>query len=180
MTGPNRLTPTISKVELSDSPSRRAALVNGAPNLDSQTQMLVNGAPQWAFSDRIDPLPLASHGISLQAPRYRSVYFIDEGEALKSANTISGLWIADSESRRLQVIHAEMRPRFPVFSPGGRDLYFADEAAKVAGIWRARIGRDWRIESAEPLIPSEGSSPHDLTISADGSPRYGHPPTHPR
>jgi hypothetical protein len=29
MTGPNRLAATISKIELSDSPSRRAALVNG-------------------------------------------------------------------------------------------------------------------------------------------------------
>jgi Tol biopolymer transport system component/DNA-binding winged helix-turn-helix (wHTH) protein len=81
----------------------------------------------------------------------------------------SGVWIVDSESRDLHVIHAGVNPRFPVFAPDGWDLYFADTAAKVPGIWRARTGRDWKVENEEPLIPLEGAYPRDLTMSADGS-----------
>lgn len=84
-------------------------------------------------------------------------------------NSRPGLWIVNTESRELQQIYAGTGPRFPVFSPDGRDLYFADRTAKVAGLWHARIGREWKIESEEPLIPSDGAGPRDLTMSTDGS-----------
>ncbi len=80
----------------------------------------------------------------------------------------TGLWIVDSVTRKSNSIRAGASPRSPVFSPDGRDLYFADEGAKVSGIWHARTGRDWSVESAEPLIPTEGSSPRFLTMSSDG------------
>jgi Tol biopolymer transport system component/DNA-binding winged helix-turn-helix (wHTH) protein len=79
------------------------------------------------------------------------------------------LWIVDSKSRELHEIQTGRTPRYPVISPDGRDLYFADDTASVPGIWRARMGRDWKVESAEPLNPSEGASPLYLTVSADGS-----------
>jgi Tol biopolymer transport system component/DNA-binding winged helix-turn-helix (wHTH) protein len=81
----------------------------------------------------------------------------------------SDVWIVDSESRELHAISVGTFPQFPVFSPDGRDLYFADRDAKVPGLWRARTGRAWKIESEEALIPSEGANPRDITISADGS-----------
>ncbi len=80
----------------------------------------------------------------------------------------ASLWVVDSESRELHEIHAGTFPAYPVLSPDGRDLYFADEAAKVAGIWHARTGRDWKVENAESLIPSAGGYSSDLTMSADG------------
>jgi hypothetical protein len=47
MTGPNRLAATISKVELSDSPSRRAALVNGPVETNA---LDVLAAPAWEWT----------------------------------------------------------------------------------------------------------------------------------
>jgi Tol biopolymer transport system component/DNA-binding winged helix-turn-helix (wHTH) protein len=81
----------------------------------------------------------------------------------------STVWIVDSRSRELHSISVGRFPQFPVFSPDGRDLYFADPNAKVPGLWRARTGRDWKVETEEPLIPSQGANPRDLTISTDGS-----------
>jgi Tol biopolymer transport system component/DNA-binding winged helix-turn-helix (wHTH) protein len=79
------------------------------------------------------------------------------------------LWVIDSETREARRIDAGKNPRSPVFSADLRDLYFAEDAAKIRGIWRARTGRDWKVESSEPLIPFEGASLRGLTISADGS-----------
>jgi Tol biopolymer transport system component/DNA-binding winged helix-turn-helix (wHTH) protein len=82
---------------------------------------------------------------------------------------LAGLWVVDSQTRGLSILHAGTLPQYPVFSPDGRDLYFADEAAKVPGIWHARMGRNWAIESTEPLIPSGGAYSVHLNLSADGS-----------
>jgi hypothetical protein len=79
------------------------------------------------------------------------------------------IWVVDSVTREPRQIHAGNSPRSPVFSVDSRHLYFADEAAKIQGIWRATTGRDWKVESLEPLIPLEGANPRGLTISADGS-----------
>lgn len=85
-----------------------------------------------------------------------------------SPQSRTGLWIVDLVSRKSNSIRAGASPRFPIFSPDGRDLYFADEGARISGIWHARTTRDWNIESTEPLIPTEGSNPRYLTISSDG------------
>jgi len=81
----------------------------------------------------------------------------------------SGLWVVDVESRALYNLAVGAVPRFPVFSPDARDLNFADYAARVPGIWRAKTGADWKIKSAEPLIPLEGAYAENLTLSSDGA-----------
>ncbi len=78
------------------------------------------------------------------------------------------LWIADTKSGKVQPLHAGTSPRFPVFSQNDRELYFEDNLARVPGIWHARVGRNWKVEDEEPLIPSQGASPRDLAVSADG------------
>jgi Tol biopolymer transport system component/DNA-binding winged helix-turn-helix (wHTH) protein len=138
---------------LTDSGAILALLKNEGGNVryltDEKGPIFNVAAPHWLTDDRHIVFTSLSPG------------------PLRSGKTT--LWVIDSVTRELHNIHAGALPQFPVFAPGGRDLYFADDAAKVPGIWHARTGADWRVESAEPLIPSEGGHQEDLTMSADGS-----------
>jgi Tol biopolymer transport system component/DNA-binding winged helix-turn-helix (wHTH) protein len=100
-------------------------------------------------------------------PDGRHVVFNSEApESRQTGKT--GLWVVDSQTGELSAINAGVFPRFPVFSPHGDYLFFTDTGAKISGIWRARKGRNWTVNSVEPLLPVTGAEPRDLSVSPDG------------
>ena len=109
------------------------------------------------------------HPINISSPHWLADgrHIIVASRPPLSRQTVkSTLWIADSERREARALSVGTLPLFPVVSAQGQ-LYFADEAASVPGIWSGRTGPNGKVSNVQPLLPVQGAEARDLAISAD-------------